>query len=92
MRYTEFVKYTVIDVREADEYKSGHVDGAINLPLGLVMRGARELDDMPKDTNLILYCRSGGRADVAEKAMRQQGFTHVTNGINQEKVEAKFSV
>ena len=86
------MNYKVIDVREPDEYTSGHVKGAVNIPLGRVMRGASELDDVPKDTDLIVYCRSGVRADVAADALRKQGFTEVTNGINQEQVEAKFGL
>lgn len=86
------MNYIIIDVREPDEYATGHIKGAINLPLGRVMRGASELDDTPKDANLIIYCRSGGRAGVAETALRKQGFTNVINGINQEQVEAKFGL
>ena len=86
------MKYSVIDVREADEYERSHIKNSINLPLGRVMRGASELDDVPKKADLIVYCRSGGRAEVAVGALRKQGFTSVTNGINQEQVEAKFGL
>lgn len=86
------MKYTVIDVREADEYEGSRVKNSINLPLGRVMRGASELDDVPKNTDLIVYCRSGGRAKVAVGALRKQGFVNVTNGINQEQVKAKFGL
>lgn len=86
------MNHLIIDVREPDEYAGGHVKGAINLPLGRVMRGASELDDTPKDINLIVYCRSGGRAGVAEKALQKQGFTNVINGINKEQVEAQFGL
>ena len=80
----------IIDVREADEFADGHVTNAINLPLGRVMRVASELKNTPKDTKIILYCRSGGRAGVAAKALHDQGFTNVINGINQVAVEAQI--
>lgn len=86
------MNYTIIDVREPDEYANGHVKNAINLPLGRVMRGASELSGTPKTTNVIVYCKSGGRAAVAENALKQQGFTNVTNSINQEQVEAQTAL
>ena len=82
----------IIDVREADEFADGHVKGAINLPLGRVMRVASELANTPKDTELIVYCRSGGRAGVAAKALQDQGFTKVINGVNQAEVEAQYKL
>jgi phage shock protein E len=81
------MNYVIIDVREPDEFKEGHVESAINLPLGKLMRGADELVDMPKDTHLIVYCRSGGRAGMAKKALQERGFANVVNGINKVKVE-----
>lgn len=47
----------IIDVREPFEYASGHVKGAINIPPMKLMRGLpKELADVPKDTQIILYC------------------------------------
>lgn len=86
------MKYLVIDVREQDEFNAGHLNGAMNLPLGLVIRGATELADVPKDTELLLYCRSGGRAGVALEALAKQGFTNVTNGINQDTLKSKYKL
>ena len=49
----------LIDVRPNDEYRSGHVPGAVNIPLE---RFEASTGRLPKDKNvpLILYCRGGG--------------------------------
>lgn len=77
----------IIDVREPFEYKMGHVEGAINLPPAQLMAGASELADVPKDAELIVYCRSGARSSASMHYLRQLGFTNITNGINQGHVE-----
>ncbi len=66
-----------IDVRTPDEYATGHYPDAINHELDLMMQG--NFPDLPKDTEIQVYCRSGGRAGVAKQLMEQAGFTHVTN-------------
>lgn len=55
----------IIDVREPLEYKLGHVKGAISLPPSKIMAGAKELEDVPKDTELVLYCVSGSRTNAS---------------------------
>jgi rhodanese-related sulfurtransferase len=79
-----------IDVREPHEYASGHVEGAINITPQDIMEGAPQLKDTPKDTELILYCRSGSRSNVSMHLLRQYGFTNLVNGINKEQVHAKY--
>lgn len=66
-----------IDVRTPDEYATGHYPDAINHELDLMMQG--NFPDLPKDTEIQVYCRSGGRAGAAKQLMEQVGFTHVTN-------------
>lgn len=80
----------IIDVREKAEFKTGHVRGAINIPPHKMMAGPSELDDVPKDTPIILYCRSGARSAASMNILRQQGFTNLTNGINKDQVNARF--
>lgn len=79
-----------IDVREPAEYDSGHVVGAINLPPAELMAGAKVLADVPKDTPLVLYCISGSRSNASMHFLRQLGYTNLTNGINQQQVEARY--
>lgn len=80
----------IIDVREPSEYASGHVAGAINIPPDQLLAGARQLADTPKDTRLVLYCRSGSRSEVSKNILTQMGFTNIINGINKERVEAQL--
>lgn len=79
-----------IDVREPFEFQMGHVEGAINIPPAELMQGAPQLKDVPKDTPLVLYCKTGSRSNVSANFLRQMGFTNITNGINQMHVEAKY--
>lgn len=80
----------IIDVREPYEYASGHAEGAINIPPADIMAGAQKLTDVPKDTELILYCVSGSRSNVAINMLRGLGFTNLVNGINKDHVTAKY--
>lgn len=78
----------IIDVREPEEYASGHVDGAMNIPPDQLMAGAEQLTDVPKNTRLILYCRTGSRSAVAANILSGFGFTDIINGINKDQVNA----
>ena len=80
----------IVDVREPGEFVRGHVDGAINIPPQDLLAGSKQLDGVPKDTELILYCRTGSRSNVAMNILATQGYTNIINGINKEKVEAKY--
>lgn len=80
----------IIDVREPFEYASGHVEGSINIPPTELMRGSALLAEVPKDTELILYCRSGSRSRTAAMILTQQGFTNIINGINQDYVTQHY--
>ncbi len=75
--------HILIDVREPDEFAAGHAKGAINIPLNDIAQGAAQLGSVPKNAEVIVYCRSGNRSGVAMQILRQRGFTNVTNGINQ---------
>lgn len=77
---------TYIDVREPSEFASGHVDGAINIPLGSIGESNTELDELPKDRKIVLYCRSGARASLAKEQLQAMGYSNVENGINQEEI------
>lgn len=80
----------IIDVREPYEYATGHVAGALNIPPEKLMAGAPELADIPKDTELILYCRSGSRSAVSGNILRAHGFTNIINGINKDQVTKQY--
>ena len=80
----------IIDVREPYEYEAGHVEGAINIPPAALMAGAKKLDHVEKDAELVLYCKTGSRSNVSIQILRQQGFTNLVNGINAGQVEKKY--
>ncbi len=86
------MKRIFIDVREPFEFNMGHVEGAINVHPAELMAGAPSLNDIDKDTELILYCRSGARSNASMHYLRDMGFTNLVNGINQAQVEAKYDV
>lgn len=75
-------KRIIVDVREPYEYQAEHVDGAINIPPSELLAGAAKLSGVPKDTQIILYCRTGSRSNVAMQILGQMGFTNLVNGIN----------
>ncbi|HEX6246270.1 MAG TPA: rhodanese-like domain-containing protein [Nocardioidaceae bacterium] len=62
---------TVIDVREAREYVSGHVDGAVLIPMGYV---PSQMARLPKDEPLYLICRSGNRSLAMADFLRASGY------------------
>lgn len=86
------MNYLVIDVREPEEYASGHVAGSINIPPSELMSGSEKLQGVAKDANIILYCRSGSRSNVSKIIMQGLGYTNITNGINKQQVEAKLGL
>jgi NADPH-dependent 2,4-dienoyl-CoA reductase/sulfur reductase-like enzyme/rhodanese-related sulfurtransferase len=61
----------VIDVREPGEFALGHVEGAINIPLG-VLRD--RMEELPRDREILCYCAVGQRSYYASRALRQNGF------------------
>jgi len=64
----------VLDVRTPEEYVAGHVPGAVNIPYDQV--GAR-LAEVPKDKQVVLYCRSGRRAVMASEVLAANGYTRL---------------
>lgn len=80
----------IIDVREPNEYQTGHAEGALNIPLTDLMSGTAALDTLDKDAQLVLYCRSGSRSSTAIQIFKQMGFTNLVNGINAEHVAQNY--
>lgn len=63
--------HTLLDVRNPDEFARGHVPGALNIPVDQLRD---RLDDLPRDTELWLYCASGQRSYYATRLLKQLGF------------------
>ena len=70
--------FVLIDVRSAEEFASGHLRGAVNIPHDRITDeiGSVAAD---KSTRIILYCRSGRRADTALNALKAIGYENVSN-------------
>jgi phage shock protein E len=62
----------VVDVRTAEEFASGHVPGAINIPYDQIARRASEIG--PPSTQVVLYCRTGRRSGIAVEALQKAGY------------------
>lgn len=86
------MKPVIVDVREPFEYADSHVKGALNIPPSELMAGAKKLEGVAKDAPIILYCKSGSRSNVSMHILHGLGYTNLTNGINQQQVEAKYDV
>ncbi len=65
-----------LDVRDADEFASGHIKGAVNIPLG-ELRG--RLGEIPRDRPVYVYCRTGQRSYNAARALMQLGYPEIFN-------------
>ena len=68
----------LLDVRQADEFDAGHIDGAVLVPHNTIAEkiGAVVL---AKNTPVYVYCRSGRRSAIAVEAMRKLGYTNLTD-------------
>lgn len=72
----------LLDVRNPEEYASGHIPGSISIPLAALPARYNELGAL--DTPLFVHCLSGGRSGQAVSFLKSVGFTNVKNigGIN----------
>ncbi|MBR5302715.1 MAG: rhodanese-like domain-containing protein [Clostridia bacterium] len=68
--------YVILDVRTAEEYQSGHIPGAVNLPNETIFKdNIPELPD--KDQLILVYCRSGNRSRQAAAKLASLGYTNI---------------
>ena len=66
--------YVIIDVRQDYEYNKEHVLDAVNIPLGEIETITQKY---AKDTNIILYCRSGNRSNQAALKLIELGYKNI---------------
>ncbi len=77
--------HLIIDVREPAEFAKGHLEGAMNVPRGVLE--FRTDADYPgviesltdKTAKMILYCRSGGRSALAAQSLSKMGYQSVVS-------------
>lgn len=76
--------YQVLDVREPVEFAAGTINGALNIPRGIleaaadhVIKKSEEMQD--RDKKWLLFCASSARSSMATMVLQQMGFKHVKN-------------
>lgn len=73
----------ILDVREPSEWQENHIPGATLIPLAEL---ANRVNEVPKDQQVVVVCRSGNRSQQGRDILRQAGFEQVTSmagGMNQ---------
>lgn len=69
---------TLLDVREREEYREGHLEGSVPLPRGfLEMRIEEAVPD--KSTPIVAYCAGGVRSLIAARTLKEMGYEKVTS-------------
>ncbi len=68
----------VLDVRTVEEYKSGHLENSINIPVQNLQQRYTDLLQY-KDEDVFIYCATGNRSTVAAKILIDNGFTRIHN-------------
>ena len=66
----------VLDVRTLGEYEAGHLTGAVHIPVDDLRF---EVERLPKNRRILVHCRSGFRAHLAVRILKQRGFANVAN-------------
>ena len=81
----------VLAVREQDEYDSGHIPGAVLLPVGTIDEETAASVIPDKDSTVLVYCRSGNRSKTASSALAELGYINIYKfgGINTWPYEAE---
>ena len=72
----------LLDVRTVDEYRQGHTDGSLNIPLQNIHAVKNNIPDLDKP--IYVHCLSGARSAQATSVLKSMGYTNVTDigGIN----------
>lgn len=84
----------LVDVRSSEEFAEGSVDGAINIPVDILQDN---IEKFPADKPIIVFCKSGNRAEKARKILEENNILDVVNGGSWQNVkkaldEAKTTV
>ncbi len=69
---------TVVDVRDAEEYKEGHIPGSINIAAEIF---ASKSDVLDKDKKIVVYCNSGGRSYTAYRKLMKLGYENIYQAL-----------
>lgn len=72
-RFTS-ASHLLIDVRTPEEFASGHIQGAVNIPVDDL---TGRLNEVPNNQPVVVYCRSGNRSARASQMLAQSGYTSI---------------
>jgi len=72
--YKSRKKFVLLDVRTQQEFNQGHIKGAININHSDV---GSQLGLIPKDKDIILYCRTGRRVAIAANTLAKNGYENL---------------
>ena len=67
----------IVDVRTPEEYKKGHIPGAMNIPVETPQLITEKIPD--KNETIFVYCLSGGRNQRASELFADMGYGHITD-------------
>ncbi len=68
----------LLDVRTENEFAQGHIQGALNIPYDQLINQMEKIKDY-KEQEIVIYCRSGRRAQVAADILTSKGFKHLSD-------------
>lgn len=71
----------IIDVRDTNAYKSGHLPNAINIPTEYIQESLKALYPY-KDEPILIYCSKGQKSATVCKYLEKKGFSNIYNLIN----------
>lgn len=80
--------FTLLDIRERDEFADGHIAGAINVPLSDFSNAPALLGDKMK--KIIIYCSTGVRNYSAYRKLHRLGYTNMSQAILNEWLDAEL--
>lgn len=69
-------KAVVLDIRDVNAFGSGHITGAINIPLPTLDNSVKQLEKY-KERPLVVVCATGQKASVVMNKLRKQGYTKI---------------
>lgn len=68
----------LLDVRDPDEYRASHIPGAVNISRGMLeFKFTNDPSLENRDLNIVLYCKTSGRAALSAKALKEMGYRNV---------------
>lgn len=89
-RFSNYLKsnYLILDVRTPQEFEAGSIPEAVNIPFEVLYE---HLPQLNKDSNIILFCRSGNRSRYAKDLLNQHGFKSVWDAGGMENLNELIS-